>query len=330
MKIIDQTPFFSADGKISLVDKAKATMKFGSAWIQEVQAQAAIIPLLDRGLEKKYTLLRNVKLAGLEIIIPFILIGPSGIYTMYVTALRGMYRAKGDQWGTISGADLKPANVNLLTLTARMARALQVYFQRQGRELPTMVEAVLLCADPGLHVDSVRPIIRVVQYDAIDRFALTVAQSRAVMDSMTAQDIVDRITNPRAPTPAPSAAAPSTPAPGPEVQEEEPYVPSFAQPGYEEPQPASKPSPTSPFQPGTFDFTFQDDGRSENETLFSSPPNADGQTAYPPGETPAAPRPPVKKKAGFSTRQWMLLGGMGLVELVVLIVIFFMILKNLY
>lgn len=328
MKIIDQTPFFNAEGKISLVDKAKATMKFGAAWIQEVQAQTAILPLLDRGLEKKYTLLRNVKLTGLEIIIPFILVGPSGIYAMYVTALRGMYRARGDQWGIISGDDLKPVNVNLLTLTARMARAVQVYFQRQGRELPTTVEAVLLCADPGLHVDSVRPIIRVVQYDAIDRFALTVAQSRAVMDGMTVQDIVDRIVNPRAPAPAQGTPPPS--APEPEPQEEEAYVPTFAQPGYEEPQPASKPSPTSPFQPGTFDFTFQDDGRSENETLFTSPSNADGQPAGTPGETPSAPRPMVRKKVGFSRRQWMLLGGMGFVELVVLIVILFMIIKNLY
>ncbi len=328
MKTIDQTPFFSADGKISVVDKARATMKFGAAWIQETQAQAAILPLLDRGLEKKYTLLRNVKLAGLEIIIPFILVGPSGVYAMYVTSLRGMYRAKGDQWGTISGDDLKPANVNLLTLTARMARAVQVYFQRQGRELPTTVEAVLLCADPGLHVDSVRPIIRVVQYDAIDRFALTVSQARAVMDGMTVQDIVDRILTPRPPGAA--QAAPPPPAPEPEAQEEEPYVPSFAQPGYQEPQPASKPSPTSPFQPGTFDFTFQDDGRSENETLFTAPSSAAGQPGGAFSGTPAAPRPQVRRKIGFSRRQWMLLGGMGFVELVVLIVIFFMIMKNLY
>jgi hypothetical protein len=328
MKIIDQTPFFNAEGKISVVDKAKATMKYGTAWIQEIQAQAAILPLLDRGLEKKYTLLRNVKLAGLEIIIPFILVGPSGIYAMYVTALRGMYRAKGDQWGTISGDDLKPANPNLLTLTARMARAVQVYFQRQGRELPATVEAVLLCADPGLHVDSVRPIIRVVQYDAIDRFALTVAQGRAAMDTMTVQDIVDRLLNPRAP--APAQAAPPPPTPEPEHQEEEPYVPAFAQPGYLEQQPASKSSPTSPFQPGTFDFTFQDDNRSENESLFTAGPSAAGQPASPFGGPSVAPRLQVRKGIGFSKRQWMLLGGMGLVELVVLIIILFMIVKNLY
>ena len=325
MKIIDQTPFFSAEGKIGVVDKAKATMKFGAAWIQETQAQAAILPLLDRGLEKKYTLLRNVKLAGLEIIIPLILVGPTGVYAMYVTGLRGMYRAKGDQWGTISGDDLKPASVNLLTRTARMARAVQVYFQRQGHELPLMVEAVLLCADPGMHVDSVRPIIRVVQYDAIDRFALTVSQARAVIDSMTIQDIVDRILNPK---PAAAAqATPPPPAPEPVTPEEEPYVPAFAQPGNPEPQPASKPSPTAPFQPGTFDFGFEDDGRSENETLFTAPPSA---PVSPLVGTSAAPRPQVRKKRGFSKRQWLLLGGIGLVELIILIIMFFMVLKTLY
>jgi hypothetical protein len=324
MKIIDQTPFFSADGKISMVDKAKATMKLGATWIQETQAQAAIIPLLDRGLEKKYTLLRNVKLAGLEMSIPLILVGPAGIYAMYVTALRGMYRAKGDQWGTISGDDLKPASVNLLTRTARMARAVQVYFQRQGHELANMVEAVLLCADPGMHVDSVRPIIRVVQYDAIDRFALTVSQARAVMDSMTVQDIVDRILTPR--SPAAAQAAPPPPAPEPVAQEEEPYVPSFAQPGHQEPQPAAEQTPAAPFQAGTFDFSFQDDGRSENETFFTESPSAAAQQVG----ASAAPRLQARKKRGFSTRQWLLLGGIGVVELIILIVMFFLVMKSLY
>jgi hypothetical protein len=324
MKIIDQTPFFSAEGKISVVDKARATMKFGAAWIQEAQAQATLLPILERGLEKKYTLLRNVKLFGLEISIPFILVGPTGIYAMYVTPLRGMYRAKGDQWGTISGDSLKPASVNLLTRTARMAKAVQVYFQRQGFELPTMVEPVLLCADPGLHVDSVRPVIRVVQFDAIDRFALTVSQARAVMDSIAVQNIVDRILNPK--PPAAAQAAPPPPAPEPVAQEEEPYVPSFAQPGYKEPQPASKQTPTAPFQAGTFEFGFQDDGRSENETLFTAPPSAAAQ----PVGTSTAPVLQVQKRRSFSTRQWVLLGGMGCVELVVLIIIVFMIMKSLY
>jgi hypothetical protein len=331
MKIIDQTPFFSADGKISVVDKARATMKFGATWIQETQAQAAIIPLLDRGLEKKYTLLRNVKLAGLEIIIPLILVGPAGVYAMYATSLRGMYRAKGDQWGTISGDNLKPASVNLLTRTARMARAVQVYFQRQGHELPCMVEAVLLCADPGMHVDSVRPIIRVVQYDAIDRFAMAVSQSRAVMDSSIVLNIVERILNPK--PPAAAQAAPTPPTPEPAAPEEEPYVPSFAQPGYQEPQPASKQTPTAPFQAGTFDFSFQDDGRSENETLFTAPSSAPVAPAVPGsplGAASAAPRPQVRKSRGLSKRQLFLLAGMGVVELIILIIMFFMVIKNLY
>jgi hypothetical protein len=319
MKIIDQTPFFNADGKISMVDKAKATMKFGATWIQETQAQAAILPLLDRGLEKKYTLLRNVTLAGLEMSIPLILVGPTGIYAMYVTALRGMYSAKGDQWGTISGDSLKPASVNLLTLTNRLGKALQVYFQRQKFELPTMVEAVLLCADPGMHVNSVRPIVRVVQYDAIDRFAITVSQSRSVMDGILVQNIVDRILNPR----AAAQAAPTPPAPEATPEpEKEPYIPSFAQPGYEEPQPASKLTPAAPFQPGTFEFGFQDDGRSQDETPFTAPVSPIG--------SPAAPGPQVRKKRGFSTRQWLLLGGIGVVELIILIIMFFMIMKTLY
>lgn len=216
MKIIDHTPYFNTEtGEITFTDRVRAMIKFGSSWIKEVEAQNQIIPVLGKVLDRNYTLLRNATPPGLDASLPFILVGPTGIFVMYVTPITGMFRAKGDQWGTISGNAFKNEKPNLLTRTEHMARAIQLFLQRQGYLL-TSVEAILLCSDLSVHVDSIRPIIRVVMRDAFERFAISITQARAVLSPEAVQDVIGRILNP--PIPAPSESP--SPEPKPAVQED--------------------------------------------------------------------------------------------------------------
>lgn len=230
MKLIDHTPFFK-DGQISTTDRLKAMWKYGASWLKEVEAQQVAIEALEKGLARGYTLLRNVTLPGLDIEVPLILVGPTGIYVLYVTPLRGTYRARGEEWGPIEGGSFRPARVNLLRRVARLGRAVQVYLQRQGlTDLPP-VEAVLLCSDPGLIVESVRPIVRVVQRDALERFAISVSQARVVLGVDRIQQIINRILNPLPPqAQRPQAKAPSAVPSSSPAQETDPYVPPFALP----------------------------------------------------------------------------------------------------
>lgn len=197
MRIIDKTPYQSESGKINLLDQLKATLKYGADWLEEINAQKTVIAHLENALDNSYTLLRNVTLAGLGATIPLILVGPSGIYVMYTTALQGMYRAKGDTWGTLVGYKFKQASINLLIRTAQMGRAVQVYLERQGYISLTPIESVLLATKPGLHVDSIRPIVRVVLSDALERFAASIAQAHVVFSAEAVHDILNRITNSR-------------------------------------------------------------------------------------------------------------------------------------
>jgi hypothetical protein len=202
MKIIDHTPYFDPDtGEITFFDRVRAIMKFGSPWIKEVEAQNQVIPVLGHVLDRNFTLLRNVSPPGLDTSLPLILVGSTGVFVMYVTPLTGMFRAKGDQWGTISGNAFKNEKPNLMTRTEHMARAIQVFLQRQGLLL-TSVEAVLLCSDLSVHVDSIRPIIRVVMRDALERFAISITQARAVLSPEAVQDVINRILNPPIPKPS--------------------------------------------------------------------------------------------------------------------------------
>jgi hypothetical protein len=260
MKIIDQTPFFNNEtGEIKFLDRGKAMMKFGAGWIKEVEAQKQVLTVLDKVLDRSYTLMRNVTPPGLEASFPFILVGPAGVFVMYVTTLTGIFRAKGDQWGTISGNNFKNEKPNLLTRTEHMARAIQIYLQRQGYTGLTIVEPILLCSDPSVHVDSIRPIIRVVMRDALERFAISIMQARVMLSPESVQDVIERILNPPKSVllpPAETLAETSavllppaetliatnqeTPA---SVKAEDPFVPELALPESQAPEWNSESSP---------------------------------------------------------------------------------------
>ncbi|MFH1524138.1 MAG: hypothetical protein ABIF04_04165 [Chloroflexota bacterium] len=302
MKIIDQTPFFQENGELSLMDRVKAIMQFGFGWFKEIEAQNSIIAVLDKKLDKNYTLLRNIVPPGLEARIPFILIGPTGVYVMYVTPLVGLFRAKGDQWGTIAGNAFKPERPNLLIRTERMARAVQVFLQRQGFTELSAVEAVLLCADPSCVVDSMRPIVRTVMRDALDYFSGSITQARTAFSPETVQDVVKHILNPLTAAVPPkneetiAATVPAT------AQDEDPYVPAFALPNSEA-APASDEIPV--------------------------PPSWFAQPATPPVNEPLpiANTRPRKKLTG---KQWTFLISMFIIWCFIVIVIVFLVIKDLY
>lgn len=299
MKIIDQTPFVSENGEISVMDRAKATLKFGPAWYPEIQAQQQVLPILKQTLDRNYTLLRNLTLPGMGASIPFILVGPPGIFVIYVTHLRGLFRAKGDQLGTISGNTFKPVTPNLLNVTVRMARAVQLYLKRQGYE-DMDVEAILLCADPGMHVDSQRPIARVVMRDALERFLLSLAQGRIVLTPEQASRVAERLVNPR---PAQAASAPAEQAAGADSS-----VPAFALPE------AESPAAT------TADWLNRLSAE-EGPPPISTPPAR-------PTPPRAAVRPAAARKRGLTPVQWAFLGAIALLEVCALVAFAYIIFTN--
>jgi hypothetical protein len=237
MKIVDQTPYYKENGELSFIDRVKAIMEFGTGWFKEIEAQRLVTAVLKKSLDKNYTLLCNIIPPGLDARIPLILVGPTGVYVMSVTPKIGMFRARGDQWGTVSGSSLRPENPNLLTLTEKMARAIQIYLQRQGYTDLTNVEAILLCSDPATTVDSMRPIIRVIMRDSLERFAASIMQARIVLSPESAFNIVNRLLNPPPPPPSKPVEPVEPAAPAavseavPPAQSSDPTVPAFAMPG---------------------------------------------------------------------------------------------------
>ncbi len=297
MKIVDRTPFYDNEtGKITLTNRAKAMVKFGGGWIANVEAQRPVMTVLDKVLDKGYTLLRNVTPPGLQASIPFILIGPTGVYVMCVTDVSGMFRAKGDQWGTVSGNNFKPEKPNLLILTERMARVIQVFLQRQGFGDLMTVEPVLLCANTGIHVDSLRPIVRVVMRDALERFAVSISQAHVVLSPETVHAISNRILNP----PKAAAAQPAGAAAGAALlpdQGKSSAASAGGPPAFEVPGYTSEAGAPATWEADRLGFDFQSEaapqaaGGAPQEGLLPQTPASPLAEAAAPAETPANPFP---------------------------------------
>jgi hypothetical protein len=133
-------------------------------------------------------------------VIPIILIGTGGVWVIYVTSAKGNFEAKGDQWNTVNNdGKALPASINYISRVAQLGTVFQKYLKIQKVEMPNPVEPVLIAADPGAQIDSVRPVVRVVRSDAIKQFASSLLQARSVWRTDFIHELADRIIDPTPP-----------------------------------------------------------------------------------------------------------------------------------
>jgi hypothetical protein len=287
MKIIDKTPLLNEKGELGIVQRIQGMFEYGFRWPVELQTQKTIITYFDRQLEKGYTLIRNYTLGRSGITVPIILLGPTGIYVIQIANLRGRYEVKNDQWNVESGESYKPAPVNLVQQTMRMAKALRSFIARQGTKIPIEIEPVLIAGDPGLHIESVRPAIKVMMIDGIKAFVSNLATGQPVMSSENVYELTERIINPHPPKPKVLPAPVPTPAPEPRASwEDEPQSPqevSRARAIFDASQDAK------PFDPADFDFAMD-----EEPNFEITPPSSNASLESSPAQ--ALPRPTAKPR----------------------------------
>lgn len=294
MRIIDKTPYRSESGEIDVLGRVQGTLKYGLTWYNRIQAQDVVIALLEKQLGNNYTLLRNIVLPETEIDLPLILVGPPGIFLINVTHERGVYRARDEEWGTISGEQFVPARINQVKRTQAMGRVLQVYLDRQGYKGVLMVDPILMAADPGMHIDSTRPAVRIVLSDALERFAISLNQSRLVLTPEAVSTLAQTILVGR------KTAAAQQAAPLPEVTSQQPAANSAF---------FTQESDSDGFSSNAFDFSFDESASGQDE------PTSEAQQPDQPERKPAraaapAARPVPKSKGplGITSRQWLILG----------------------
>jgi hypothetical protein len=198
MRVIELSEFRDEDGIISLENRVKGTLEYGLAWFGDMQAQEEVSHRLDKSLGVEHLLIRNVPIPNTDIIIPLVLISPQGVRVLYPSRIRGIYRAKGDEWQTFDGRTrrFKKKRPNLQMIVLSLASSLLEYLQEQGFPLPE-VEAVLLFTNPRTHVDTASPQTRIVLGDAFDHFAGNLQDLQAIMDLDDINMIADLLENPK-------------------------------------------------------------------------------------------------------------------------------------
>ena len=318
MKIIDKTPLLNEKGELGVLPRLQGMLKYGFNWPSELEAQKAIITFFDRQLEKGYTLIRNVPLGASGIVVPMILLGPPGIYVIYVTFLRGRYEARANSWNEAAGDGYKPARENLVQQTARMAKAVTAFIERQGVKLPVPVEPVLIAANPGLHVESVRPAIKVIMIDGVKSFATGLATATPVLKMEAVHEFADRIVNPRPPKKVTGAPA----APQPRAAWEDVHTEPPAQQVSRARTIFNAAEEAKPFDPADFDFA-----------MFDEPQTPAAETLAPSIQesSPAQPLPrgamQRRRPLGMTPLQLAIVVALGLALLCILAVFVFLVLN---
>jgi hypothetical protein len=226
MKIIDRSQFRDEEGIISLENRIKGTLQYGLGWYTEMQAQEFIAERLSKNLGKEHTLILNAVIPGTTITIPLILLSPQGVRVILGSPLRGVFRAKGEDWLKFDSRSRRftKSKPNPQNQTEDLAHITHRYLEKLGYLLPE-VEAVLIFSNPRTHVDHARPKVRIVQADAIDHFAANLQKLQPIMDQEDIHTLTDALINPKLLEPAPPQEI---------LPEEEADVPLAASP---EPEP---------------------------------------------------------------------------------------------
>jgi hypothetical protein len=192
-----------------------------------------------------------------------------------------------------------------------MARALQAYIERQGVKIPVTIEPVLIAGDPGLHIESVRPAIKVMMIDGIKAFVNGLVTGKPVLRADLVLDFTERILNPR--VKREPLAPPAEPEP-------EPKTPAaWEQNWYEEPvqqQPEvsraraifDASTEAKPFNPDDFGFALAEDDAAAQ--------------AIPPFKRETSPiqqaKPKQQRIMGMTPVQLAVIGALGLALICVL------------
>ena len=153
MKIIENSKLNHKENVSSPMNDVISSIKSGLNITEIVQAKDAVIASLERMLDNRYVVLRDVILPGLKVPVPLVLVGPSGVHVLNPSSIRGVYRAQGENWERMDQRrrDFKPAQPNLIMRAELLARAVKKFLTERGYELPE-VEAVLIFTDPGVHI----------------------------------------------------------------------------------------------------------------------------------------------------------------------------------
>jgi hypothetical protein len=191
MKIIDCSPQNSEKNGIQdLARRAQDLLPIHLSKNPIRVAEEVVIELLKRNTTSKYLLLRNIVIEPLNEPVPMLLIGPTGVWVIAATDIKGVYKAQDEHWYELKGKERKyhPSRPNLVFTTYQMERNI-IRKMRLAGVTDIDVKGVLIFTNPGTHVESVRPSIRIILADGLKRFTANINQNPIMMTNQELEQL---------------------------------------------------------------------------------------------------------------------------------------------
>ena len=134
MRRIDRSEFRDEEGIISLESRIRGTLQNGLSWYGDMQAQDDLYNRMGKTLGNEHMLLCNVVIPGTTLEVPEILLSPQGVRVLLPSSVKGVFRAKGEEWLKLRGGDKRfsKASPNLQAKVHHMADTLLPYRRDRG------------------------------------------------------------------------------------------------------------------------------------------------------------------------------------------------------
>ncbi len=157
-------------------------------------AEEVVIDILKKVLDNRYFLLRDTLLDGLDVPIPFILVGSAGIWVIYPVSSKGICRAEESNWEVMDERTkrYRPGRPNLLVIADSMAKAVEKHLISHQLRIP-LIEPLIIFTNPGVHLEMSRPLVRIVQIDGLSRFAAGLLQNDSILNPREIQLTIDAL-----------------------------------------------------------------------------------------------------------------------------------------
>lgn len=282
MRIVDRSPFRDENGEIKLENKVRGILQNGFRWLGQMSAMENATRLLERILDKNHLLLRDATIPGTTITIPMILISPQGVRVILPSSAGGNFRARGTEWQVFDGRARQFKNARPNIIEEGLLYSQSLLRYLEHQGFPLPeLETVLLFTDPRTHVDSIRPEVRVVLTDAVEHFVNNLLKNDPIMDQEDILGVREAILETQK-----LAAQQAQAAAAAGMDEEEYELAPAAWPTHE-PQPEA----------------------------------AQQGIEQPPEEILPFQVPKFVQDMGLTPRQWVIIGLMAFIELVVLIIL---------
>ena len=154
----------------------------------------AILDQFIRGLDNRYILLRNLQLEKSGQVFPPILVGPAGLAVLNISNEKGFFRIRENSWWKMNKSSHRydPAKPNLVKQSQEYAQKLGSILDVHGKSHPE-VTPLLILANPGVHIESSNPAIRIVLVDGIDNLISTLLNSEEIIAPNTINTLADSL-----------------------------------------------------------------------------------------------------------------------------------------